>query len=260
MRARLQKKLQHLVGPTASPLIISYILNVFTTSSGPALVMEAQNQKFVVKGAQIGQSIVAEHVVGHLGVGLGAPVGYPYLLELSPDLIELNPEIGYFQPGLVHGVPYLEHCFDERDIRHYCKRQENRLRFALLALLYGWCAADDHQFLFGNATPNHVYSVDHGHFLGGSRGLDAVMDQRDSVEFDAFIAKRCKFSPSETSSALACLARMTEDDILRAVAQPPGSWGITMEERVDLAEYLLIRREAFLSDFIPDLPYDPDTW
>jgi len=42
------------------------------------------------------------------------------------------------------------------------------------------------------------------------------------------------------------LAGVAEATIIQAVASPPNEWGLTMEERIVLVEYLLRRQQELL--------------
>jgi hypothetical protein len=76
-----------------------------------------------------------------------------------------------------------------------------------------------------------------------------IQDLRDAPEatLDPKIFQTCRFQLSEIQGALMALGKLSDEKILRVVARPPGEWGITMEERVELVAYLVKRREELLA-------------
>ncbi len=246
----LEAEIQSLVDEAPEVLIASYVCRVWPTASRPALVIEVQEQeRYVIKGAQIGRPIVTDQIVARLGQALQAPVGEPALIEISEDLIALDEQMSHFIPGLTHGTRYIPNCQDARDLRYLAKsHKENRKRLALLALLYGWAIAYDHQFLIRTSSPCLVYAMDHGLFLPGRDAWTVThLKEAGPPQLDPFIQHQLNFTVGEVSSALEHLQNVSTDNILRAVASPPVEWGITIEERAALAAYFLRRQEQLLS-------------
>jgi hypothetical protein len=59
----------------------------------------------------------------------------------------------------------------------------------------------------------------------------------------------CSFSREspEIINALEQLDQVSEDQIIQAVAAPPNEWGLTMEERVTMVEYLVKRQKELIN-------------
>ncbi|MEM9544072.1 MAG: hypothetical protein AAGA60_31885 [Cyanobacteria bacterium P01_E01_bin.42] len=53
----------------------------------------------------------------------------------------------------------------------------------------------------------------------------------------------CHLTQSEIDEALEALQAIEEEKIIEAVASPPIEWGLTIEERIVLVEYLITRQE-----------------
>jgi hypothetical protein len=213
--------------------------------SRPAAVECDDGLEYVVKGRQVGRAIVNEQVVAHLGLALGAPVGKPRLINMPSDLIKYESNLAHFVPGICHGNLFERNCSDRAWIA-YTDKQENRSRFALLSVLYGWAYAGDHQLIYSNAPPHLVYSVDHGHFFPGGPNWCEIDLQYSSCNLDPSLKTDCNLTPDEINKAGAALACITENQILEAVAAPPDEWGITIDERLALVRYLIDRRSELL--------------
>lgn len=126
------------------------------------------------------------------------------------------------------------------------KRTGNRL--ALLAVLYGWTQADDHQYLYRNVRPNLVYSVDHGDFFPGQGGWSRVtLEAAGAAEPDAAICVPCGLTTEELRPAAERLIAIGPEEIATAVALPPDEWDISLEDRIALAQFLTRRKNDLLN-------------
>jgi hypothetical protein len=115
-----------------------------------------------------------------LGELLDAPVGKPALIHIPQELIEGQSQ--YFEGievKIAHGSLFIPNCQDSWELIA-TSEPENRLRIVLLATLYGWLVASDHQFLFTNTPPRLIYSVDHGHFFPNPPNWQ-IKDLQDSI-------------------------------------------------------------------------------
>ncbi len=217
------------------------------TYSNPALLACDGGCKYVVKGRQVGRGLITDHVVGRLGQVMGAPVSQVSVVDLPAQLVEAEPQLHHMPYGLSHGSLWIPDC-SERSSFTYKDVPENRTRFALLAVLYGWVFPGDHQFIYQNDPPHMVYSVDHGHFFPcGPNWSSASLLAADTARPDIIIASEMQFQRSEMQDAYQNLSSVAPDDIAEAVAAPPSEWGISMEERVVIADYLEKRRDALLA-------------
>ncbi len=203
-------------------------------------------KSYVIKGSQAGRQVINDEIVARLGVALGAPVGIPELVEISSDLISIEPRLAHIAPGIAHGTLFIQDCDDSRELIR-TELPENRMRLALLSVLYGWIVANDCQFLFRRTPPQIVYSVDHGHFF--PRGPDWTIELlkcQGPPEVPG-VFTNCYFKFDEYQQMASRLKAVTEQQILLAVATPPDEWGLTMEERLVLVEYLTVRKQQLLS-------------
>jgi hypothetical protein len=220
----------------------------FETDTKPALLQCDDAQAYVVKGVQSGRKIVNDHVVARLGELLKAPVGKPMLINISPELIEIEPRLSHFAPGLAHGTLFIPDCIDRSDFIAISEGT-NRARFALLAVLYGWVQGYDQQFLYRKRRPQLVYSVDHSFFFPfdseTGEWSPEILRQHPQAVVDPYFST-CGLKRVEIHQALQALASVTEDDIFEVVATLPEPWGITMDERIALVEYLIRRKQELL--------------
>jgi hypothetical protein len=148
--------------------------------------------------------------------------------------------------GASHATQHIPDCID--GYFDYAEVPENRPRFVLSALLYGWCVSSDHQFLYEKQEPHFVHSVDHGHFLPGSISWN-VTTLRAAVDtnIDDVILRKCGIREIEARRALRVLEHVEDSDLAYAVAAARSEWGITIEERVELLGFFIRRRDDLLT-------------
>jgi hypothetical protein len=249
LRDRWVRQLNEFAEQREDPLQAVTFLNNFDADTKPALLRCDNSQVYVVKGAQAQHKIVSDQIVGRLGMAMKAPVAVPVLVNVSTELIEIEPRLFHFQSGLAHGTLYIEGCIDSYELKAL-KDVQNRSRFASLAILYGWVQAYDQQFLYRKRRPQIVYSVDHSHFFPFDSDLndwdETTLRQALCAEVDPYFSG-CKLTSQEIHQALMALESVSDDDILRVVSIPPDDWGITMNERLMLAEYLIRRKNELLA-------------
>ena len=244
---RIEILLAAAAGPRASAATAQTFIREWNSFSHPVAVSCDDGLVYVVKGRQVGRGIVNEQVVARIGIALGAPVGEPALIEIPQALIDVEPRLGFLSAGLAHGNRFVSGCSDRLWIDH-TSVAENRARFALLAVLYGWCSAGDSQLIYPNAPPHLVLSVDHGHFFpGGPDWQRSNLDGAAHAVLDAGIVSGCGLTTSELNEGLAALGSVTEADIISAVSMPPDDWGLGLEDRVSLVNYLSRRQQELLA-------------
>jgi hypothetical protein len=218
-------------------------LKAWPSYSRPAAISCDDGHVYIAKGRPgIERSIVAERIVGYLAVLLNAPVPAVMLIDIE-DLRVAEPQMVDFAQGrLAHGSRDAgEPCSDRMGLQHGFA-VENRARFAALCVLYSWCLSSDQQVIYGNAFPNLVYSVDHGHFFaGGPQWTIPTLQGAPPAVQDAFFAA-LNLTDAEMRDARRRLLVVGPDQIAAAVAAPPADWGVALQERIVLAEYLLQRK------------------
>lgn len=232
----------HATGHQADVVGQTY-LKSWASASSPVLLACSDGQDYVVKGRQNGRMIVNDRIVGLLGRLMKAPVGEVVLVEVPSQLISAEPAVSHMDQGLSHGSLLLRNC-TEREALLHTTETENRGRFARLAVLYGWVRASDHQFIYENAPPHRVHSVDHGHFFEqGPNWSEAGLAGTPPPVLDQTLEAACQFSPAEVAAAVNDLRGITHEQIVGVVASVPVDWGLTMQETVTLAQYLCDRRD-----------------
>jgi hypothetical protein len=221
-------------------------LRVWGSYSRPAAVSCDDGLVYVVKGLQAGgadmaKPITTEQIIAASGRLVGAPVVDTVLVDVA-DLVAIEPQLAHLQPGLTHGVRFIPDCSD-RMWTDYAHIAENRPRFGAIAVMYSWVGASDHQVIYENQHPHLVYTVDHGHFLpGGTNWTVATLQAAPAAtgvdpQFGAI-----GLVEAELRQPASLLRGLQPAEIAGAVALPPDAWGVTLQERVAIADYLERRR------------------
>jgi hypothetical protein len=188
---------------------------------------------------------INEQIVACLATFLAAPVPRAVLINVPAELIVAEPQLAGYVPGLAHGSTFLSDASERMGLA-YSSVPENLPRFARLALLYSLVGAQDHQFIYENAPPRLVHSVDHGHFFPGGPGWTvASLKGAPPAVLDPVFAG-IGFG-KELRGARDDLASISPQRIAMATAAPPEQWKIPMDERVALARYLVKRRDELLA-------------
>lgn len=241
-RIRQLVQAAHAVGHTAEAEAQTFLKSLQGVSKGVLLAC-SDGRDYAVKGRQNGRALVNDRLVNLLGQLLGAPVGLPALIDLTPSFKGIEPRVAHIPPGISHGLLWVPNC-SEREALLHTDEPENRSRFALLAVLYGWMHARDHQFIYENSPPHRVHSVDHGHFFnGGPNWTEATLLAAPAPQLDQQLVAACNFTDVEVAAAAASLQAFTDDQIVEALGKIPVDWGLSMQETVVLGLYLCERRE-----------------
>jgi hypothetical protein len=246
-REHWKQKLNDALSQPEIPIKATTFRKGWKTKAEPVLLKCNDGRDYVVKGQQAGRQIVNDQITARLGFAIGAPVGEPKIVEISAELIAIELNLSHIPSGIAHATLYIKDCFDSSELIA-TSEPENRSRFALLAVLYGWIYANDIQFIFKKNPPRLVYSVDHGHFFpGGPNWTEYDLIQAPDAKLDPFLDQHCNFTTDEISSALRALESVSEETIIQAVATPPSEWGLTLDERVTLVEYLTRQQQQLLT-------------
>jgi hypothetical protein len=217
-----------------------------STKAQPVILECNDGREYVVKGQNAGRQIVNEQIVARLGLLLGAPIPETKIVEIPDELIKLEKKLAHIHSGTAHGSLYLRDTYFDRCLIA-TSEDVNRLRLALLAVLYGWAGANDQQYLFTNKPPRLIYSIDHGHFFPNSPNWTANdLATAQNAQLDPVLVSACNFTPLEIDQALEALVNINEGEIIDAVAYPPTEWGLTIDERTMMLQYL-IKRQIQLS-------------
>jgi hypothetical protein len=189
---------------------------------------------------------VNDQVVAALACSMGAPVPMPALVEVPPELIAAQPELQHLAPGVSHGLTWVPGCTERQGLAN--TNPENNERFARLAALYGWIHAGDHQFIYTNASPHLVHSVDHGHFFpDGPEWTITSLQSAGPADLDPTIHASLSWDDAQRSAVRKGMASMSDEVIANAVSRPPDEWGLSSSERLELASYLSRRRDEVVA-------------
>src|SRR5262249_28807405 len=158
---------------------------------------------------EVARMMIADHVVGRAGRLLGAPVPDVAFIEVPAELIMAQAEMANLIPGIAHGSRFIDNTTD-RDVLSHVAEPDNRPRFALLAVSYGWAHAADHQFIYEKTSPHRVYSHDHGHFFppgpqGAPHWSSASLASHHNADLDMALVQGCTLTLEEIDVAIARL-------------------------------------------------------
>lgn len=196
---------------------------------------------YVVKGKQAGRVLFNDQVVARLGLAMSAPVGRPNIVMVPKELVDNEKEMSHVTPGLAHATLLIPNCSEKLWLQHL-DVDANRPRFASIAVLYGWCAANDHQLIYSDDSDKLVYSVDHGHFFpGGPDWKAASLATLGRAEIYPEIVKACDLKDSEIAVAKDDLRAVTIDDVFNAIRISPDDWGVPVVDRIALTKFLVNR-------------------
>ncbi len=227
-------------------VVAQTFLQRWPSASQPVLVSGDDGRTYVVKGSQNRKMIVAEHVVGRLGQLLGAPVGEVAFASIPNELKAIEPNVQHIGGGIAHATLWIPGCTEREGLTHVAHPYNHR-RFALLAALYSWAVAGDHQCIYSKGEPYEVYSVDHGHFFpGGPNWTLDSLNQAPLVQLDPWFAQ-CNLPGAMMAEARHQLESITDDDVNLIVSGPPDEWEFSEAERDALRVYLRRRRQELIA-------------
>lgn len=232
--------------PPQAVTAVTYHRN-WSTASKPALLECDDGHLYVVKGRQNRKMIVSDRLVGLLGALIEAPVGEVILVDVTPSLIALERGLAHFAPGISHGNRFIEGCTDRE--KSLILVEENRPRFAALAILYGWTDPGDRQFIYSKSDPQLVYSVDHGHFFPGSatdwKTMDLDKASNPARPHEEFV-RAASLTTQDLRAAARPLDQVSNQAIAGVVQSIPDDWPFDDAERVAVAEFFATRRDQIV--------------
>jgi len=222
-----------------------YLEKMSEGGSKPISIKTEDDEIYIVKGRQNGRMIVNEQVVGFLGEVIGAPVPSVAIIDIPEIIIKENPTIQYMQSGLSHGSLYME-GYSGRKVIEHTDVPENKSRFAKLAVLYSWIMASDRQIIYEEDSKLAI-SVDHGHFFpGGPNWQASNLQNNHQVTLDPFFDP-CNLTSLDFEPISDILKAIQCETIAKAVARPPSIWGLSEDDRIELAIYLNERHTNLVS-------------
>ena len=203
-----------------------------------------------------GRSMFNENVAGRLGSFMYAPVPEVALIDVPQQLIDQFADaMQRLRPGIAHGSRFIEdRVVEERkEQMRFPIEAQNRPRFALLAILFGWTngrdtsGINDAEFLYDRG--GNVYGVDFGNFFGGPDWKD-LEQLRTPAEPKDWIVSECKLTREELADACENLRAVTPEQIAGAVAAAPKEWEVPFDKRAELAKVLHARQEQLVNAYV----------
>lgn len=255
----LRQMIADSAGDRPAPVNAHTYIRDWKTASKPVALKCDDGNVYVVKSRQpanpmMHRAIANEQIVGRLGTLIDAPIPSIAQIEIPAPLIANQPEMAHMTAGLAHGSLFSSDLTEREAISHL-DVPPNRARFARLAVLYGWVVAADHQFFYSKSDPHLVHSVDHAYFFPGQASWTVQsLAQAPPPQLDTTITQACNLTQPELHAAIRRLSEVDSREVGCSVALPPDDWGLTMDERVALLEFLL-RRKATLVGLLP--PQNP---
>lgn len=238
------------------PVLADTYYRRWPSAARPVELGCADGNRYVVKGlrndAQQGRMIFTDQVAGRIGALMEAPVPQVTLVQVPAELIAANPDknkqMGHMEPGIAHGSLRIPDVAER--INSFDHVDDNRERFASLAIFFGWLVAGDRQFIYKNQSPRLVYSHDHGHFLPGGPNWTVKNLQKHTATAAAELSlvSQLNLTTKELAAACAPLNNVKSEQVASALAIPP-DWTITLDERVALAEFLDKRRAELIATY-----------
>lgn len=209
--------------------------------------------KFIQNEHGDGKGAFNEQVIGTIGALIGAPVAPVELVRVPQQLIdELNLDRAAhflnFTPvaGLHHGSRWQDNCSGRQNLAHV---ETNRERFGALDVLHAWTGCSgDQQWIYDNDPPHAVFSTDHTTFFpeGFAWNATTIATQHGTAAPDPALAP-AGLTNADRAGAVRRLAAVTSDDIVAAVGRPPADWGVSKDERLALAIFLLERKDPVIT-------------
>jgi hypothetical protein len=205
-------------------------------------------------GLSPARTIFSEQVAGRLGSLMLAPIPEVALIDVPQQLIDQHADVmQHLSGGLAHGSRFIENCVSAqpKHLMHFPVETQNRSRFALLAIFFGWTNGHvgepihDAEFLYDRSS-NDVYAVDFGNFFGGPICADLTFFSSPATP-NAWIVNMCGLTDEELATACERLRVITPEQIAEAVAAPPGEWVLISHQRVELAKRLLERQAELVA-------------
>jgi hypothetical protein len=254
-----ERSLKRAAERRAIPHAIDVCRYVYPSQSAPAQMAKGHGCEYVVKSVWCelqdysSRVLVNDRIVGLLANRLRFPVPSVTLVHVDQSVKDMYPDLlHHIRPGYGHGSKWVD-CTPRNNTLKHANIPENRIRYAQLAVLWGWMyAGDDFQYFYTNRTnsslPNLVLSIDHGNFFpGGPKWTAESLTQCDRAEPDGRIMLDAQVTQQELTSAIMNLDEISDNQIAWAVAGPPDEWQFTLPDRVAMCEYLSRRRVELLS-------------
>lgn len=231
------------------PLAAHTFIQRGSSFSRPVWLECENDQIYVVKGQHAGRSIFNDQMIARLGCNMNAPVGQPALIMIPEELRQNEPQLQDVSAGIAHGTLWVKDTTDRQWLA-YTDKDYNHSRFALLSILYGWLCANDHQLIYHNQEPYYVYSVDHGHFLpnGPNWTIESLAGAPNPQPYEE-LRTGCNLSDCDIKFGLQAIRKVSNTNIMEAIAFPPDEWGVTMGERVSMAQFVIDRQKGLLENY-----------
>jgi hypothetical protein len=232
-----------------------------STFSGP------DSREYAVKGGRAGggqdrSDLFFEQLAGHLGKAMEAPVADVCLAVVPSDVAGDVPESHRHFPAVTHASRWVPNSVDEAALiwegwsgrerdRMKCWDQglqrikeaenlpANRPRLARYYVMAGWLGVTDCQFVYDRDS-KVATSVDHGATDPDCdiANLPAWSEYQSSIRYHGM-------QSPELDNAVELLSHVTDQQIAEGLAAAPFDWGMTLSQRVMMAQNLAFLRDHF---------------
>jgi len=247
------------------PLLEMHGWQGYVFGGSSMLVTGEEDALYVLRPVAYGSGHQHELIANQLGQALGAPVGKAGAARIAAAARAADPLLRNLS-GIYPVSAYLADHDHSRELRAdlggswweviepLAFRVENRPRWALLAIFYGWLGSPAKvQVLYEPEEPHHVVSVDQDDFLTEGvwqhdpHEVWPILPLRGQAAPFRPIVEPLGLTPDELGAAGAHLARITSEVIAAAVAAPPDEWGYTLDLRARIATGIALARDQMIS-------------
>ena len=233
------------------------------TGHGPAGNGGSQPQKmsspsgviFAVKfinNPQGSRVLFNEQVVGRLAERLEMPCAQVSVVDVSADAasgISFGGTPAF--PGPSHGSHWLEDVDQVGNLSETLDVAGNHERLTELMVLFTVVMNTDPQYVQQTGAGRHIYSVDHGHALGGNSWTKEILETAPlPIAFESPVG-----APTLDAATLTKVRRslelLTRDEVNLLVGCVPAEWGLREDEREAAATFIWARALAVIA-LIPE--------
>lgn len=207
-----------------------------------------------------GHGLAAERIAGLAGALIGAPVPCVELMEIDAPFLPTSVDMaGEPVPpvGLHHASLWRDGYGGRAELAYVA---ENRPALGALHILYLWLpCTGDHQLIYQNDPPHGVLSVDHSCFLpGGPDWTAATLAGGMGVLGDQPFFDAAGLTDADREAALHRLRAVSREQIATLAASVPREWGISVTERIAVAECLEARCQLVIQRYsVEEAAHDP---
>lgn len=218
--------------------------------SGDEYSVKHPNNPQVVQGSAV-HLLATEMVVALLARMIAAPVPNVAVVDVSPELVDglvYQGNATAVEPGRAFGSAVVASGVDQDGADPAWRTSaENRPRFAAIAVLHlVFTVGDGPQFVYELADPHHVWSIDHGFFMGNNGTWTSGMATDTAVDLAAHGFADLGLTDAELRTAALPLFQLDDSALAACVAPVPAEWVPEADLRAACLCRLAGRRETLV--------------